>query len=60
SCDGKARDVDERILVGSLIFAPEEQHVYSFWLNDKLALRRSAMYKHMSLLTERTSFSSPS
>ena len=27
-------------------FAPEEQHVYSFWLGDKLALRRSAMYNH--------------
>jgi hypothetical protein len=29
-------------------FAPEEQHVYSVWLRDKLALRRSAMYKHTS------------
>ena len=28
------------------LLAPEEQHVYSFWLGDKLALRRSAMYKH--------------
>ena len=27
-------------------FAPEEQHVYSIWLGDELALHRSAMYKH--------------
>jgi hypothetical protein len=31
---------------GSLVFVPEEQNVYSFWLGDKLALCRSAMYKH--------------
>jgi len=24
-------------------FAPDEQHVYSFWLRDKLALRGNAM-----------------
>src|SRR5688572_5442480 len=33
-------------ILGSFVFAPEEQHVYSLWLSDRLALRRSAMYKH--------------
>ena len=30
------------------LLAPEERHIYSVWLRDKLALRRSAMYKHTS------------